>query len=98
MPPTLLSVQNHAQSTALHWAALNQHLPIMQKLVQHPGGPGIDLIDIKNSAGRSPMGEAEMAGWEEGSKWLLEMMRLDTDVLEESDRNEVIDGMQDVDE
>jgi len=39
-----------------------------------------------------------MAGWEEGSKWLLEMMRLDTDVLEESDRNEVIDGMQDVDE
>jgi len=96
VPPTLLSVQNHAQSTALHWAALNQHLPIMQKLVQHPGGPGIDLIDIKNSAGRSPMGEAEMAGWEEGSKWLVEMMRLDSDDLEESDRNKVIDGTQDV--
>jgi len=68
----------------------------MQKLVQHPGGPGIDLIDIKNSAGRSPMGEAEMAGWEEGSKWLVEMMRLDSDDLEESDRNKVIDGTQDV--
>lgn len=96
VPPTLLSAQNHAQSTALHWAALNQYLPIVKKLVQHPAGPGIDLIDIKNSAGRSPLGEAEIAGWEEGSKWLVEMMRLDADDAKESDGDEAVDGMPDV--
>jgi hypothetical protein len=45
-------------------------------------GPGIDLIDIKNAAGRSPLGEAEIAGWEEGAKWLVQMMKLDADVQE----------------
>lgn len=54
----------------------------MQKLVEFPGGPGIDLIDIKNTAGRSPLGEAELAGWEEGAKWLVQMMKLDADVQE----------------
>lgn len=49
----------------------------MQKLVQHHQGPGKDLIDIKNSAGRTPLGEAEMIGWDEGAKWLVETMNLD---------------------
>lgn len=48
-----------------------------RKLVEVPDGPGIDLIDIKNAAGRSPLGEAEMAGWEEGAKWMVEVMRLE---------------------
>jgi len=96
VPPALLSAQNSAQSTPLHWAALNQHLLIVQKLVLFSGGPGIDLIDIKNSAGRSPLGEAEMAGWDEGSKWLVEMMKLDTDDVKEGDRDEVIDSTQDI--
>lgn len=96
MPPTLSSVQNDARSTALHWATLNQHLPIVQKLVKLPGGAGIDLIDIKNSAGISPLGEAERTGWDEGAKWLVEMMRLDTDEIKEEDGNEVVDGAQEV--
>jgi uncharacterized protein len=96
VPPVLLSAQNDAQSTALHWAAINQHLPIMQKLVQLPGGPGIDLIDIKNEAGRSPLGEAEMAGWQEGAKWLVEVMNLDTNEVREDDGDEVIDSAQEV--
>ncbi|KIM77781.1 hypothetical protein PILCRDRAFT_825016 [Piloderma croceum F 1598] len=96
VPPTLLSVQNNAQSTALHWAAINQHLYIMQQLVELPGGPGIDLIDMKNEAGRSPLGEAEMAGWQEGAKWLVEVMKLDTDEITEEDGDEVIDESQDV--
>lgn len=75
--PTLLSIQNNAQSTALHWAALNSHLPIVQKLVQYPKGPGVDLIDVKNAAGRSPLGEAENIGWDEGAKWMVEVMNLD---------------------
>lgn len=28
-------------------------------------------------AGRSPLGEAEFAGWEEGAQWLLGQMTLD---------------------
>lgn len=37
----------------------------------------MDLIDIKNAAGRTPLGEAEQAGWDEGAKWMVEVMRLD---------------------
>jgi uncharacterized protein len=95
VPPVLLSAQNNARSTALHWAAINQHLPIMQKLVQIPGGPGVDLIDIKNEAGRSPLGEAEMAGWQEGAKWLVQVMNLDADEVKE-EGDEAIDSAQDV--
>jgi len=96
VPSALLSAQNNAQSTALHWAAINQHLLIMQKLVQLPGGPGISLIDIKNEAGRSPLGEAEMAGWQEGAKWLVQVMNLDADEIKEDDGDDVIDSTQDV--
>ncbi|ESK95673.1 cytoplasmic protein [Moniliophthora roreri MCA 2997] len=85
IPSTLLSAQNNNGSTALHWAALNSHLSTMQKLVQFPGGPGVDLIDIKNAAGRSPLGEAEMAGWEEGANWLVQVMNLDDGKDEEKD-------------
>ena len=77
MPSALLSVQNYAGSTALHWAALNAQLGTARALVNFSGGPGVDLIDIKNAAGRSPLGEAEAAGWDEGAKWMVEVMRLD---------------------
>jgi hypothetical protein len=68
----------------------------MQKLVELPGGPGIDLIDIKNEAGRSPLGEAEIAGWQEGAKWLVQVMNLDTDEVKEEDGDEVIEGEREV--
>ncbi|KAJ7496574.1 ankyrin repeat-containing domain protein [Mycena latifolia] len=77
VPPALLSAQNSAESTPLHWAAVNSHLDVAKKLVQFSGGPGIDMIDIKNAAGRSPLAEAELAGWDEGAQWLVEMMKLD---------------------
>ena len=76
LPPTIISAQNYSGSTPLHWAALNSHLDIAQKLVQHPSGPGRDLIEIKNIAGRSPLGEAELAGWEEGAKWFVQVMNI----------------------
>jgi hypothetical protein len=82
IPPSLLAAQNDAQSTPLHWAALNSHLPIVQRLVEFPGGHGVDLIDIKNAAGRSPLAEAELAGWDEGAKWLVQMMKLDAGIIE----------------
>ena len=34
------------------------------------------MIGIKNVAGRSPLGEAELAGWEEGAKWFVQVMNL----------------------
>jgi len=83
--PLLLASQNNAKSTPLHWAAVNSHLAIVQGLVEHPDGPGADLIDIKNTAGRTPLGEAEFAGWDEGSAWLVKMMKLEgSDVVQET--------------
>ena len=63
--PALLAAPNAAQSTPLHWAALNRHLAVAQALVGCARGPGVDLIDAKNAAGRTPLGEAENAGWDE---------------------------------
>lgn len=64
---------------------MNSQLEIAQLLVKHPGGPGRDLIDIKNAAGRSPLGEAENSGWDEGAKWFVEVMNLDDAEKEEED-------------
>ncbi|KAI0310785.1 ankyrin repeat-containing domain protein [Amylostereum chailletii] len=99
VPPSLLSTQNSSGSTALHWAALNSHLEVAQKLVEFPAGPGPDLIDIKNAAGRSPLGEAEIAGWEEGAKWMVGKMRLDdggagAGADAEGDAKEVVDAVE----
>lgn len=81
--PSLLSTQNSAGSTPVHWAALNSHLLIVQKLVQFKSGPGVDLLDVKNTAGRSALGEAENIGWDEGAKWMVEVMNLDDSPGEE---------------
>lgn len=96
--PSVISAQNSAGSTALHWATLNQHLEVARKLVHFPGGPGIDLIDIKNSAGRSPIGEAEMNGWDEGARWLVQEMKLDEAGNDVNDTEEdgPVDTAQDV--
>ena len=59
------------------------HLEAAKALVQFPSGPGIDLIDIKNTAGRTPLGEAELAGWDEGAKWFVEVMKLEDSTVEE---------------
>ncbi|KAH7908412.1 ankyrin repeat-containing domain protein [Hygrophoropsis aurantiaca] len=98
VPPAIIAAQNNALSTPLHWAALNQHLHIAQKLVQFPTGLGADLIDIKNAAGRSPLGEAENAGWEEGARWFVQMMKLDEgDVSTEANaEDESVGAFQDV--
>jgi ankyrin repeat protein len=83
VPSQFLSAKNHAGSTALHWAALNKQLEVARKLVLHPNGPGRDLIDIKNNIGRSPLGEAEVAGWDEGATLFVEMMILDAEEPQE---------------
>jgi hypothetical protein len=64
---------------------MNSHLPIVKRLVEFPSGPGIELIEIKNSAGRSPLGEAEMNGWDEGAVWLVGHMILNEGKEEETE-------------
>jgi uncharacterized protein len=74
-----MQAPNTLLSTPLHWAALNAHMEIVQGLINFPNGPGVGLIDIKNGAGRTALGEAEIAGWEEGSAWLVGVMNLEQD-------------------
>lgn len=92
VPASLLSARNGVGSTPLHWATLNTHLDIVKKLVLHPQGLGKDLIDIKNDAGRSPLGEAENVGWDEGAAWLVQMMNLD-----DGQGEELAAGEEDID-
>jgi hypothetical protein len=76
LPSSLLSAPNEAGSTPLHWAAVNKHLPAMRTLVGHAPGPGAALVLVRDAAGRSPLGEAELAGWDDGARWLVEQMEL----------------------
>ncbi|KAJ7188999.1 ankyrin repeat-containing domain protein [Mycena filopes] len=95
LPPALVSAKNSAESTPLHWAAVNSHMDVVKRLVEFPDGPGIDLIDVKNAAGRSPLAEAELAGWDEGAQWLVQMMKLDIDgdgAVKEGETDEQLDA------
>ncbi|KAF8633284.1 hypothetical protein AX17_004459 [Amanita inopinata Kibby_2008] len=89
--PSLLSTQNNAGSTPLHWASLNAHLDVVQKLIQFPGGPGANLIDIKNNAGRSSLTEAEMADWLEGANYMVQVMNISAEETENEERGEAVD-------
>jgi hypothetical protein len=87
LPPSMLSVQNASKSTALHWASTNKHLPIVQKLA----GAQPSLIDIKNAAGRTPLGEAELAEWDEGAQWMVSVMTLEDGYVKEGVTDEVVE-------
>jgi hypothetical protein len=76
VPAAALGAPNAAGSTPLHWAALNKQLAAAQALVGWAAGPGAALVDAKNAAGRSPLGEAEHAGWDDGARWLVSVMDL----------------------
>ncbi|KAG8862570.1 hypothetical protein FRB96_001127 [Tulasnella sp. 330] len=81
VPPETLSVTNNLRSTPLHWATTNKHLGTVQRLVRFSPGPGAALIDQRNLAGLTAVGEAEMVEWEEGAKWLVSMMPLKNEVM-----------------
>lgn len=95
VPTSLLSAQNNAGSTALHWAAVNAHLEITKALIEFPSGPGVNLIDIKNEAGHSPLAEAEYAAWDEGAQYLVGVMNLETENADKEDGDGVLaDGQE----
>ena len=51
---------------------------MVQRLVEFPGGDGAGLIDQKNLAGLTAVGAAEMVEWDEGARWLVGVMSLDS--------------------
>ncbi|KAG8694587.1 hypothetical protein FRC09_009752 [Ceratobasidium sp. 395] len=87
LPSSILSVQNASKSTALHWAATNKHLNIVQKLA----GAQPSLIDIKNAAGRTPLGEAEMVEWDEGAQWMVGAMPIEDADIKEGVTDEAVE-------
>src|SRR5258706_4096075 len=90
--PELLGTPNSSgRSTPLHWAAMNSHLQIAKALIEHPRGPGPTLIDAHNSAGRSPLGEAELAGWEEGAKYFVEVMGIQEGQMEAGEETNTVE-------
>ncbi|KAL5482987.1 YAR1 [Sanghuangporus weigelae] len=85
IPVSLLTSANDAGNTPLHWACLNGHLECVKRLVTYKPDPiraeesvtlGPALVLVRNSAGQTPLGEAERAGWEEGARWLVSVMDL----------------------
>jgi len=70
---------------------MNSHLQIAKALIEHPGGPGPALINAHNSAGRSPLGEAELAGWEEGAKYFVEVMGIQEGQMEAGETTEAVE-------
>jgi len=90
--PELLSTPNTSgRSTPLHWAAMNSHLQVAKALIEYPRGPGPTLIDAHNSAGRSPLGEAELAGWEEGAKYFVEVMGIQEGQIEAGEATDTVE-------
>ncbi|CAE7221894.1 unnamed protein product [Rhizoctonia solani] len=87
LPSSLLAQANNSKSTPLHWAATNKHLPIVQKLA----GAQPKLIDVKNGAGRTPLGEAEFVEWDEGAQWMVGAMDLNEDEIKEGVTDEIVE-------
>jgi hypothetical protein len=70
---------------------MNSHLQVAKTLIEHPKGPGPTLIDAHNSAGRSPLGEAELAGWEEGAKYFVEVMEIQEAQMEAGEATDTVE-------
>lgn len=87
LPAAILPIQNASKSTALHWAATNKHLSIVQKLATVQPS----LIDIKNAAGRTPLGEAELAEWDDGAQWMVGAMIVEDGDIKEGVTDEFVE-------
>lgn len=69
---TLINPPNASSNTPLHWAALNNHLLVVQYLYSHSA----DLFQ-RNDQGRTALEEAEGRGWEEVARYLAAKMAVE---------------------
>lgn len=88
-----IDAPNASNNTPLHWAALNNHLLVVQFLYTQSA----DLL-LKNDQGRTALEEAESRGWEEVARYLaakmavevkkrgIEFEKYDMDSLQEEDQ------------
>lgn len=67
-----ISAPNASNNTPLHWAALNNHLNVVQYLYSQSA----DLL-LKNDQGRTALEEAESRGWEEVARYLAAKMAVE---------------------
>ncbi|CAM0142198.1 ankyrin repeat-containing protein [Umbelopsis sp. WA50703] len=81
-----INYQNEQGNAALHWAALNGHLEIVKLLVTSHGAD----MKIKNSAGRSPIYEAQAYNHDKVAEFFLSAM------VEENDESAGAEEEQDV--
>lgn len=68
---------------------MNSQLDVARSLVE---AGGAQLIDVKNKAGRSPLGEAENAGWEDGARYFVSVMELGAEEGQADETDEKVEG------
>lgn len=83
---SLLSAQNSAGNTPLHWAALNGHLTSVQCLVEKGADPY-----LQNKAGHDAVYEAERNDRREAVEWMLKEGGLEEE-MEGVDTQEQVEG------
>ena len=69
---TYINTPNSSKNTPLHWAALNNHLDMVQYLYSQSADPL-----LKNEQGRTALEEAEGRGWEGVAKYLAAKMAIE---------------------
>lgn len=91
-----INTPNTSKNTPLHWAALNDHLLMVQYLYSQSADPL-----LRNDQGRTALEEAESRGWEEVARCLaakmaievkkrgIEFEKYDMDDLQEEDEEEI---------
>ncbi|KAF9580433.1 hypothetical protein BGW38_002924 [Lunasporangiospora selenospora] len=89
--PEAINIQNEQGNTALHWAAANGHLKVVESLIKK----GKADYKIKNGMGHSAMFEAELLERDQVVAWMLintepeeDLQQVDDDDDDEEDDDE----------
>ncbi|KAF9049387.1 hypothetical protein BDZ89DRAFT_1057746 [Hymenopellis radicata] len=75
--------------TSLLKSSNSSGLEIAKALIE---AGGAQLIDVKNKAGRSSLGEAENAGWEDGARYFVSVMEFGAEEGQSEETDEKVEG------